>query len=965
MKRKLPTAALVLAAAAMGVALAWQGFSATSTQIASAADVTSPIATMVAPASLTPPLPGNAKVAFGEWTYTGPTNVAGGARDLAQDPATGDLYALSEQGWVFRSTDQTASWTAVGHFDFPLKVRRLELQLGAGGVTAFIGLTETSGADGPRLLRMTAEGTSQIHPEAADVVALGNDLYIANSTGVWSSSDNGAHWNKVYGSVTPGLYPYCEDLEVAGGNMYAACRMYSSSASKYTWSVLRRVGNGLFTTVWTMPEDRSLSLGVLVPKLAAAPSNPAVVYVAYPLGSNGNRGVDVFRTVDGGNSWEERTVQPATNPFNTGVYTGLAEACGGWLGTSFSSVLKVDPRDPDVVWTGGIELYRSDDGGQNFGRASLDATFGDTPQHMQASVRSVRFAAGYDGVTDRRMFVATPAGVYQTSDARAAVQTWPETTCATMDATPPATRWSKRIKGYTTVDFASVDVTSSGEVLASIGASSLDPSFQDWNSERTPDGIYLGQLDDSNSWTRISTDRPQQLQFDRTLGIDRFYTSRCGMAAQCRWDWNPALRIWSITRTVTDPNDPYVSDFGLLAQDPNQPGRLWATTSRYSFTLMRSDDALQTTINAGTSFRNMPVAGAVAPDNPNLVILGDGAGSIYRYADALNATGDTPWNMVVNSSGGRAITSIAFSPARPNRVFATTSAWPALKMSQDAGRTWSDIDQPGDLDGLANIGANAVVTDPVNPDVFYLATPNGLYVSWNQFAPDAQLWHRVPAPFDGAPVSKVILRKGSGGDAVMTVFTKGRGSWSAPVRTQRFADVALDQWSEAYVEQVARLGITSGCGAASYCPSDPVLREQMAVFLLRAMRGGAYQPPAATGLFTDVDDSSPYRQWIEQLAREGITSGCGPGFYCPGEKVSRAQMAVFLLRAKHGTMYQPPAATGRFVDVPVDGPMSAWVEQLANEGITGGCSASPAMYCPDNAVTREQMAVFLVKTFGL
>ena len=70
----------------------------------------------------------------------------------------------------------------------------------------------------------------------------------------------------------------------------------------------------------------------------------------------------------------------------------------------------------------------------------------------------------------------------------------------------------------------------------------------------------------------------------------------------------------------------------------------------------------------------------------------------------------------------------------------------------------------------------------------------------------------------------------------------------------------------------------------------------MAVFLLRAKYGAGYAPPAATGVFADVPLGAFAVDWIEQLAIEGITSGCGGGNYCPGDSVTRAQMAVFLVR---------------------------------------------------------------------
>jgi hypothetical protein len=76
-------------------------------------------------------------------------------------------------------------------------------------------------------------------------------------------------------------------------------------------------------------------------------------------------------------------------------------------------------------------------------------------------------------------------------------------------------------------------------------------------------------------------------------------------------------------------------------------------------------------------------------------------------------------------------------------------------------------------------------------------------------------------------------------------------------------------------------------------------------------------------------------------------------------------MAIFLLRAKHGRNYNPPVAEGIFDDVPVTYWAADWIEQLSKEGITSGCSTNPPRYCPEASVTRAQMAVFIVRTFGL
>ena len=172
-----------------------------------------------------------------------------------------------------------------------------------------------------------------------------------------------------------------------------------------------------------------------------------------------------------------------------------------------------------------------------------------------------------------------------------------------------------------------------------------------------------------------------------------------------------------------------------------------------------------------------------------------------------------------------------------------------------------------------------------------------------------------------------------------------------------------------YIETLYQSGVTGGCATAPlrYCPGDTVTRDQMAVFLLKAKHGSGYAPPAvgtSTG-FADVPTTHWAAAWIKQLAAEGITGGCGGGNYCPGDTVTRDQMAVFLLKAKYGSGYNPPAAgasTG-FTDVPPNHWAAAWIKQLVAEGITGGCGTN--LYCPGQAATRDQIAVFLVKTFNL
>jgi hypothetical protein len=178
-----------------------------------------------------------------------------------------------------------------------------------------------------------------------------------------------------------------------------------------------------------------------------------------------------------------------------------------------------------------------------------------------------------------------------------------------------------------------------------------------------------------------------------------------------------------------------------------------------------------------------------------------------------------------------------------------------------------------------------------------------------------------------------------------------------------FLDVPEGQLFHDSVVRLVINGVASGVGGGNYGVDNPTLRQQMAVFLLKGKHGVCYVPPPCVGVFDDVSCPSPFADWIEALATEQITGGCGGGNYCPTVAVRRDQMAALLLRAEHGSAYVPPGCAGLFPDVPCPSLFADWIEQLAAENITGGCGGGN--YCPSSNATRGQMATFVTKTFSL
>ncbi len=222
----------------------------------------------------------------------------------------------------------------------------------------------------------------------------------------------------------------------------------------------------------------------------------------------------------------------------------------------------------------------------------------------------------------------------------------------------------------------------------------------------------------------------------------------------------------------------------------------------------------------------------------------------------------------------------------------------------------------------------------------------------------------------GQGTSTATFQSGDPGTTMLLELTDSLGACEVPAEPAAisvdFTDAPPSNIFHDAVNTVARNGITGGCGTGIFCPGGPVTRAQMAVFLLKSKYGAAHEPPTATGtVFSDVAQGDFAADWIEDLVSLGVTAGCGGGNYCPDAPVTRAQMAVFLLKTLLGSAHAPPAAAGIFEDVPVGSFADAWIEDLYGRSITGGCGASPLRYCPDSANTRGQMAVLLVKTFGL
>jgi hypothetical protein len=181
------------------------------------------------------------------------------------------------------------------------------------------------------------------------------------------------------------------------------------------------------------------------------------------------------------------------------------------------------------------------------------------------------------------------------------------------------------------------------------------------------------------------------------------------------------------------------------------------------------------------------------------------------------------------------------------------------------------------------------------------------------------------------------------------------------ILSRGFSDVPQSHWADTYIAAIYHALITRGCSQnpLMYCPDNTVTRDQMAAFIIRAKEGENFSYSSGP-YFNDVPASHWAFKYIQRLKELGITTGCGIGNYCPDNTVTRDQMAAFLVRAKEGEDFSY-STTPYFSDVASDYWAFKYIQRLKELGITTGCASG--MYCPTNAVTRDQMAAFLARAF--
>jgi hypothetical protein len=781
-----------------------------------------------------------------------------------------------------------------------------------------------------------------------------HNVYAATWTGIWRSTDGGTTWTQVH-TAAGGIG--CGDLagrtDTAQDMLFAACTVVNGSTGLLETAIFRNLdagGAGTWQQVYTENYMGRTSLAI-------APSNQSVIYAlaaSLEAGSYYYGLRAVFRSTSNGaaGTWTTQVRNNNAVKLNTMLLTNLTFAASGFcLGNPptmynqgwYDNVIAVDPTDSNRVWAGGVDLYRSNDGGANWGIASYWNATGNS-QYAHADHHAIVFHPSYNGTTNKTMFSGNDGGVFRTIDATASMTTGSA--------------------GQTALCSGGINQVSWQGINSNFGVT------QFYHGLPYPDGVtYFGGTQDNGTvrgteatgiqgWSRI---------YDGDGGYVAIDPSNTSVVYASTQNWRIAKSTNGGQNFSEALNGILGSgDTGLFitpfVMDPSNASRLW-TGGSY---LWRTVDGAANWQKASTLLSGKVSAIAVSPTNPNHVLVGTQYGSIYRSTSALSAGNGTTWASAFPQGGY--VSSLAFDPTNDNIAYATYSNFETQHVwrTTDGGATWAAIDGSGTTK-LPDIPAHSIVIDPVRPARLYLGTDLGVFISRNS----GLTWSVENTGFPNTVTESLSMKAAN--PATLYAFTHGRGAWrvpTAPCDTPTFTDVPSTHWAYQQIEMIADAGITVGCSTGRYCPENLVTRAEMAAFLVRAKHGPGFLPPPATGIFSDVPASFWAAAFIEQLRADAITTGCAtsPLRYCPDANVSRTEMAIFLLRLRHGASYTPPPATGTvFADVPANYWGAAWIEQLKAENLTGGCRTENGLlyYCPASALSRAEMAVFLARERGL
>ena len=775
--------------------------------------------------------------ALGTWQSIGPGNVGGRTRALLIDPVNPDvMYAAGVAGGIWKTSNGGNAWSPLNDFLANIAVTTMAFDpsdpntIYAGTGEGFFNADGVRGAGifkstdaGAHWTRLSATASNSNFFFVNDIVvspANGQHVYAATRTGVWRSLDGGASWNQALISNVPNGANGALDLVIrtdqATDYIFAALGSFSRA------HIFRNVDAGGSGT-W---EDVHSEVNMGRTSLALAPSNQNVIYalatcISCGAGTNPNFPalsytdglLAIFRSTSSGDagSWTAQTRNNSANLQDTLLLSnpvnGALTQCG--IGTSqmfnqgwYDNVIAVDPTNPDKVWAGGVDLFRSDNGGVNWGVASYwwfqgngtPPNNGD-PQFVHADNHLIAFHPNYNGTTNQMMIAANDGGIFKTNNALVGNVGYPGGATPGGGAITPASP----ICGvafapgapFTVPDPVIWNPLNNGYAVTQFYHGLPYPNGQTYFGGTQDNGTNRGtDINGPNAWARINGGDGGYVAVN-PANTNTIFFETTGFSL--RRSTNGGASSASVISGIAGDVFPFITVFRM---DPITPTRLWIggrfmwRTDNNATNWTRTSNAQQT----GGSITAM----AISPANSNVVINGAASGQLRRTTIGLTANAAsvlaTTWlqSFTPRGNGNGTISWVEYDPSNPSNVWATisnfngtpnalgTSAGHVFR-STDGGATWTLADgtqTPGNVNAIPDIPAHSVVIDPNDGQRIYVGTDLGVFVSLD----NGQNWARETTGFSNTVV-ETLTAVNNNGVTTLFAFTHGRGAFKVTIPT--------------------------------------------------------------------------------------------------------------------------------------------------------------------------------------